>query len=170
MVSWSFQNFVLKDGTLGGLAPLKCDVFYFFIWCLQGFTIENAFIETDDALQAVIYWPKIGSDHFASKLKFTIAHTIFRNKVWKYAKTIDDFLKLNVTLNDELLDYVIYSIHDSDISNFYHWIIGYLRAVDYAGKGGMLTLQYLTWNNSSLPKKKYAQFLKYDIQGKQYLH
>ena len=43
------------------------------------FKMADTFKATDEALQNVVYWPKISNvDYFASKLKFTIKHSIFR--------------------------------------------------------------------------------------------
>ena len=68
--------------------------------------------------------------------------------------------------------FVTYSIHDSDISDFYRWIIGYknlLRAVELAGKAGILGLEFLS-NKGKMKPDKFERFLQYDVLRRSYIN
>ena len=138
----------------------------------NSFKMENTFQETDVALQEVKHWPKIQSTHFKDKLSFTIQHNIFRNKLKEGELVMEEVLEWYDRVNGEVLDYVVISIQDSDIRDFYRWIIGYknlLNAVEYAGKAGILALQYLT-REDGINEEKYEKFLQYDILRNEYLN
>lgn len=104
---------------------------------LKSFTTQHTFNETDQVLQNVGYWPKISDvDYFKSKLKFQIRHSLFRwdivttclsgnqtkpcrTKIQEGNKAIEEVLDWYEEVNSQTLAYVTYSIHDSDISDFY---------------------------------------------------
>ena len=114
---------------------------------VKKFRMRDTFKETDLALQAVKYWPKLSDDDFATKLKFTLTHAIFRNKINEGDKAFADALLWYNEVADKIIDYVVYSIHDTTIKDFYRWIIGYknlLRAVEHAGKSGFFSLKYIS--------------------------
>ena len=74
-------------------------------------------------------------------------------------------------LNSRTLSWVTYSVKDSDISDFYRWIIGYknlLRAVEFAGKAGIIGMEYLA--TPGLAPKQYENFLKFNSLRKEYLN
>lgn len=103
---------------------------------LKSFTTQHTFNETDQVLQNVGYWPKISDvEYFKSKLKFQIRHSLFRceiviiclairaglcrTKIQEGDKAIGEVLSWYEEVNSQTLAYVTYSIHDSDISDFY---------------------------------------------------
>ena len=103
---------------------------------LKSFTTQHTFNETDQVLQNVGYWPKISDvEYFKSKLKFQIRHSLFRceiviiylairpglcrTKIQEGDKAIEEVLSWYEEVNSQTLAYVTYSIHDSDISDFY---------------------------------------------------
>ena len=103
---------------------------------LKSFTTAHTFNETDQVLQNVAYWPNIATvAYFKTKLKFQIQHSLlryfnpfldiwdfywtFRTKIQDGDKNIDDVLNWYEEVNTQTLKYVTYSIHDSDISDFY---------------------------------------------------
>ena len=140
------------------------------IW-LQQFVLETTFNNTDNALQEVSYWPSLGKvDYLQSKLSLQIKHALFRTKIKDGEKSIDEVFKWYNELNGNTLDYVTYSIHDSDISNFYRFIIGYknlLRTVEYSGRAGILGMEYMS---TGLDSDKFEQFLEFDILRREYLN
>ena len=108
---------------------------------MKSFTTQHTFNETDQVLQNVGYWPKISDvDYFKSKLKFQIRHSLFRfdsyhcssflsslwcdrTKIQEGDKAIAEVLDWYEEVNSQTLAYVTYSIHDSDISDFYRRVI-----------------------------------------------
>ena len=87
---------------------------------LKSFTTQHTFNETDHVLQNVAYWPKISNlPYFKSKLRFQIQHSLFRNKIQEGEKRISEVLDWYEEVNSQTLSYVTFSIHDSDISDFY---------------------------------------------------
>ena len=104
---------------------------------LKSFTTQHTFNETDQVLQNVGYWPKISDvEYFKSKLKFQIRHSLVRweivtiiccntkgklcrTKIQEGDKAIAEVLDWYEEVNSQTLAYVTYSIHDSDISDFY---------------------------------------------------
>ena len=83
---------------------------------------------------------------------------------------MDEVLSWYNEINSQTLNYVTYSIHDSDISDFYRWIIGYknlLRAVEFSGKAGIHGLEYLV---SDLTPEKYEKFTENDVLRREYLN
>ena len=91
-------------------------------------------------------------------------------------------------VNTQTLKYVTYTIHDSDISDFYRkvvfehlnticisdifrWIIGYknlLRAVEFSGRAGILGLEYLS--SDQFTDVKFEKFLQADVLRREYLN
>ena len=139
---------------------------------LNAFVVANAFNNTDSSLQSVNIWPTIaGVEYFKTKLKFQIKHSLFRSKIREKDKTIEEVFAWYNEINDKTLTYVTYSIHDSDLSNFYRLIIGYknlLRAVEFAGKAGILGLEYFA--SRELSPRKFENFLKFDVLRREYLN
>ena len=133
--------------------------------------LANTFNNTDEVLQNVKYWPKIsGVSYFKTKLKFQIQHSLFRTKIQEGEKSLDEVLDWYNEVNSQTLNYVTYSIHDSDISDFYRYIIGYknlLRAVEFAGKAGIQGLEYLA---KELTPEKYEKFTQNDVLRREYLN
>merc|ERR1711892_181889 len=138
---------------------------------LRSYRLESTFNNTDEVLQKVKYWPNIaGVSYFKTKLKFQIKHSLFRTKIQEGNKTMQDVLQWYNDVNSQTLNYVTYSIHDSDISDFYRWIIGYknlLKAVEFAGKAGIIGIEYLA---NGLQQEKYEFFLEYDVLRREYLN
>ena len=138
---------------------------------LSYFKMANTFNNTDEVLQNVKYWPKIsGVSYFKTKLKFQIQHSLFRTKIQEGEKSLDEVLDWYNEVNTQTLNYVTYSIHDSDISDFYRWIIGYknlMRAVEFAGKAGIQGLEYLA---TDLTPEKYETFTQNDVLRREYLN
>ena len=106
---------------------------------LKSFTTQHTFNETDQVLQNVVYWPKISKlAYFKSKLVFQIQHSLFRwgmkyalyyeidlfprNKIQEGNKKIGEVLEWYEEVNSQTLNYVTFSIHDSDISDFYRYV------------------------------------------------
>ena len=76
---------------------------------------------------------------------------------------------VNQEVNAQTLKYVTYSIHDSDINNFYRFIIGYknlLRTVEFSGRAGILGMEYMA---TGLNPDKFEQFLEFDVLRREYL-
>ena len=140
------------------------------IW-LKQFVLETTFNNTDNALQEVSFWPNLGRvGYLQSKLSLQIKHALFRTKIKDGDKSIDEVFKWYNELNGNTLDYVTYSIHDSDISNFYRFIIGYknlLRTVEFSGRAGILGMEYMS---TGLDGDKFEQFLEFDILRREYLN
>ena len=138
---------------------------------IRAFKTVNTFNATDQALQNITYWPKLDQiDYLKTKLKFQIKHALFRSKIKDRDKSIEEVFNWYNEVNGNTLNYVTYSIHDSDISNFYRFIIGYknlLRSVEFAGKAGILGMEYTT---SGLDQEKFENFLEFDILRREYLN
>ena len=138
---------------------------------IRAFKTVNTFNATDQALQNITYWPKLDQiDYLKTKLKFQIKHALFRSKIKDRDKSIEEVFNWYNEVNGNTLNYVTYSIHDSDISNFYRFIIGYknlLRSVEFAGKAGILGMEYTT---SGLDPEKFENFLEFDILRREYLN
>ena len=174
-VSVALNLFMASKGKLDTVADLEkyveSDVETEFI---QTFKMENTFNVTDFVLQTVDYWPNriADVDYFKTKLKFQIKHSLFRTKIREGNKSMIEVLDWYNEVNTKTLNYVTYSIHDSDVSDFYRWIIGYknlLGAVEFAGKAGIHGLEYLT-NERFLTSESYKKFLEYDVLRKEYLN
>ena len=117
---------------------------------LRQFVLANTFNNTDNALQEVSYWPSLGKvGYLKSKLALQIKHALFRTKIKDGEKSMDEVFNWYNELNSNTLNYVTYSIHDSDISNFYRFIIGYknlLRTVEFSGRQACSSHhQIVTW-------------------------
>ena len=138
---------------------------------LRGYRLERTFNNTDEVLQRVRYWPNIaGVSYFKTKLKFQIKHSLFRTKIQEGDKTMKEVLEWYNAVNSQTLNYVTYSIHDSDISDFYRWIIGYknlLKAVEFAGKAGIIGIEYFS---DGLLQDRYEYFLEFDVLRREYLN
>ena len=138
---------------------------------IRAFKTVNTFNATDEALQNISYWPRLDQiDYLKTKLKFQIKHALFRSKIKDRDKSIEEVFNWYNEVNGNTLNYVTYSIHDSDISNFYRFIIGYknlLRSVEFAGKAGILGMEYTT---SGLDQEKFENFLEFDILRREYLN
>ena len=139
---------------------------------IESFSVNSSYRNTDIALLNVSWWPVDQTDYMESKLKFQIKHALFRsqtNKKQRDGRT-DEVLDWYNQINSKTLNYVTYSIKDSDISNFYRYIIGYknlLRSVEFAGKAGILGLEYTT---NGLDAKKFKNFLEFDVLRRSYLN
>ena len=139
---------------------------------IESFSVNSSYRNTDIALLNVSWWPVDQTDYMESKLKFQIKHALFRsqtNKKQRDGRT-DEVLDWYNQINSKTLNYVTYSIKDSDISNFYRYIIGYknlLRSVEFAGKAGILGLEYTT---NGLDAKKFKNFLDFDVLRRSYLN
>ena len=115
----------------------------------------------------------------------------WRTKIQEGGKNIEEVLNWYKEVNAQTLKYVTYSIHDSDISDFYRllilriilfivhvqqnasfrWIIGYknlLRAAEFSGRAGILGLEYLSSDEFS--NSKFEQFLQADVLRREYLN
>jgi hypothetical protein len=139
---------------------------------IRGFSMANTFNNTDNALQIINYWPTdiAKVDYLKSKLRFQIKHALFRSKIKDREFELKEVFQWYNEINGNTLNYVTYSIHDSDISNFYRFIIGYknlLRAVEFAGKAGILGMEYTT---SGLDAEKFDKFLEFDILRREYIN
>ena len=138
---------------------------------LDQFILANTFNNTDNALQEVSYWPSLGKvGYLKSKLALQIKHALFRTKIKDGEKSMDEVFTWYNELNGNTLNYVTYSIHDSDISNFYRFIIGYknlLRTVEFSGRAGILGMEYMA---TGLNDVKFEQFLEFDILRREYLN
>ena len=109
-------------------------------------------------------------NYLKSKLALQIKHALFRTKIKDGEKSMDEVFSWYNELNSNTLNYVTYSIHDSDISNFYRFIIGYknlLRTVEFSGRAGILGMEYMA---SGLNQDKFEQFLEFDILRREYLN
>ena len=138
---------------------------------LEQFILANTFNNTDSALQEVSYWPNLGKvGYLKSKLALQIKHALFRTKIKDGEKSMDEVFNWYNELNSNTLNYVTYSIHDSDINNFYRFIIGYknlLRTVEFSGRAGILGMEYMS---TGLNEDKFEQFLEFDILRREYLN
>lgn len=62
-------------------------------------------------------------------------------------KSIFDVLNWYNEIINFVLDYISLSIHDSDVSDFYRYIIAFkdlIRSVEYSGKSGIYALRYFS--------------------------
>ena len=145
------------------------------------FKPETTMNNTDIALQSVTYWPNTGKEsveYLRSKLAFTIKHAVFRNKIKERNKSMQEVFDWYNEVNSVTLDYVTYSIQDSDISNFYRFIIGYknlLRSVEYAGKSGILGMEYVASSSNDEDGRlwtveKFEKFVEFDVLRREYLN
>ena len=138
---------------------------------LKQFVLASTFNNTDNALQEVSYWPSLGKvGYLKSKLALQIKHALFRTKIKDGEKSMDEVFNWYNELNSNTLNYVTYSIHDSDISNFYRFIIGYknlLRTVEFSGRAGILGMEYMA---TGLDQDKFEQFLEFDVLRREYLN
>ena len=95
---------------------------------LTKFSVRNTQNKTDNALQTIADWPTITDvAYLKDKLTFQIQHALFRAKIRDDdddEKSRDDVFAWYNEVNSNTLKYVTYSIRDSDISNFYPFIIG----------------------------------------------
>ncbi len=88
--------------------------------------VLQTFQSTDNALTAVTKWPKIGNvDYFKTKLTFQIQHSIFRTKIREGEKSIFQVLDWYNEIVAFFIDYLSRSIHDSESSDVYRFIIGF---------------------------------------------
>ena len=75
------------------------------------------------------YWPDIAE--FRNKLKFQIALSLFRTKITGRDTAVGDDRRMEEVLswyndiNTRTLSWVTYSVKESDVSDFYRYIIGY---------------------------------------------
>jgi hypothetical protein len=171
-VSVALNYFIEGRENITSLAELDQFIASDELEFLKKYKLATTFNNTDNALQSVKYWPKLSNinvEYLKTKLKFQIRHALFRTKIRDREKSIEEVLAWYNEVNTITLNYVTYSIHDSDISNFYRYIIGYknlLRCVEYAGKAGILGMEYAT---IGLTKKKYENFLEFDALRREYL-
>ncbi|XP_023333523.1 uncharacterized protein LOC111705255 isoform X2 [Eurytemora carolleeae] len=141
---------------------------------LEKYTLHNTFNSTDQILQSVQYWPQgqeFQDQYFQTKLKFQIQHSLFRTKIPDGEKSMNSVLDWYNKVNTQTLSVVTYSIQDSDISDFYRYIIGYknlLRSVEYAGKSMVHGMAYISTGIST--QNKFQGFLEYDMLRREYLN
>ena len=160
--------------------------------CIWSF--PQTFNATDTVLKNVVNWPKITLvTFFETKLTFQIQHSIFRTKVrfftlgktfvWYYhtaivfqiregAKGIFEVLKWYNDINSFILDYISVSIKDSDVSDFYRYIIGFknlLRSVEFSGKSGIYGMRYLT-QGGILEREYMHEFIRFEMLRREYLN
>ena len=72
---------------------------------------------------------------------------MFRTKIREGEKSIFQVLQWYNDIVIFFIDYLSRSIHDSESSDVYKFIIGFknlLRAVEYSGKSGIYGLRYLS--------------------------
>ena len=161
--------------------------------CVSGL-FPQTFNATDTVLRNVAIWPKITLvTFFESKLTFQIQHSIFRTKVrfftfdktivWynriaivfqirEGAKGIFEVLKWYNDINAFILDYISVSIKDSDVSDFYRYIIGFknlLRSVEFSGKSGIYGMRYLT-QGGALEREYMHEFIRFEMLRREYLN
>ncbi|XP_071742958.1 uncharacterized protein [Lepeophtheirus salmonis] len=109
---------------------------------ISEFSLVTTFDKTDTILQNIKNWPQIEwVNYFDTKLKFQIQHSIFRTKIRGGEATIFEVIDWYNQITSFLLTYISYSIHDSDVSDFYRYIISFkniLRSLEYASKTGGL--------------------------------
>ncbi|XP_059089436.1 uncharacterized protein LOC131885421 [Tigriopus californicus] len=139
---------------------------------IRKFTLFQTFNATDTVLQSVTTWPDIvWVDFFETKLKFQIQHSIFRTKIREGEKSIFDVLNWYNEIINFILDYISLSIHDSDVSDFYRYIIGFknlLRSVEYSGKSGIYALRY--FSQGTIERHHHHEFIRFEILRKEYLN
>ena len=169
-VAVALDYFIAGQGNITELSQLDRLIDSDEVVFLKQFVLETTFNNTDKALQEVQYWPQLGRvDYLDSKLALQIKHALFRTKIKDGEKSMDQVFEWYNELNGNTLDYVTYSIHDSDINNFYRFIIGYknlLRTVEFSGRAGILGMEYVA---TGLNPEKFEQFLEFDILRREYL-
>ena len=146
-------------------------------------------------LKNVDVWPSIDLvTFFESKLTFQIQHSIFRTKVLndlclenqspsclvnanksfqirEGEKGIFEVLKWYNDINSFILDYISVSIKDSDVSDFYRYVIGFknlLRSVEFGGKSSIYGYRYLA--QGFLERHYMHDFIRYEMLRKEYLN
>ncbi len=70
-----------------------------------------------------------------------------------------------------ILDYISLSIHDSDVANFYRFVIGFknlLRSVEFSGKSGIYALRY--FSRGSIERAHHHDFIRFEMLRKEYLN
>ncbi|CAB4062018.1 Receptor-type guanylate cyclase gcy-12,Guanylate cyclase 2G,Olfactory guanylyl cyclase GC-D,Atrial natriuretic peptide receptor 2,Atrial natriuretic peptide receptor 1,Receptor-type guanylate cyclase gcy-6,Receptor-type guanylate cyclase gcy-13,Guanylyl cyclase GC-E,Retinal guanylyl cyclase 1 [Lepeophtheirus salmonis] len=105
------------------------------------------------------------------QLKFQIQHSIFRTKIRGGEATIFEVIDWYNQITSFLLTYISYSIHDSDVSDFYRYIISFkniLRSLEYASKTGVYGLRYFTTGN--LDRVHYHSLIKNEMLRNEYLN
>ena len=88
------------------------------------------------------------------------------------AKGIFEVLKWYNDINAFILDYISVSIKDSDVSDFYRYIIGFknlLRSVEFSGKSGIYGLRYLT-QDGYLEREYMHEFIRFEMLRREYLN
>lgn len=140
---------------------------------IASYTLLRTFNATDTVLKNVVIWPTITLvSFFESKLTFQIQHSIFRTKIREGAKGIFEVLKWYNDINAFILDYISVSIKDSDVSDFYRYIIGFknlLRSVEFSGKSGIYGLRYLT-QDGYLEREYMHEFIRFEMLRREYLN
>lgn len=92
-------------------------------------------------------------------------------KIREGEKGIFDVLNWYNEIINFVLDYISLSIHDSDVSDFYRFIIGFknlLRSVEFSGKSGIYALRYLS--KGSLEREHHHDFIRFEMLRKEYLN
>ena len=170
-VAVALDYFIAGQGNITDVSQLDKLIESDEVVFLKQFALETTFNDTDNALQEVTYWPQLGRvDYLESKLALQIKHALFRTKIKDGEKSMDEVFNWYNELNSNTLNYVTYSIHDSDISNFYRFIIGYknlLRTVEFSGRAGILGMEYMA---TGLDQDKFEQFLEFDVLRREYLN
>ncbi len=132
----------------------------------------QTFNATDTVLKNVDVWPTIKAvSFFESKLTFQIQHSIFRTKIREGEKGIFEVLKWYNDITSFILDYISVSIKDSDVSDFYRYVIGFknlLRSVEFSGKSAIFGLRYLALN--FLEREYMHDFIRFEMLRKEYLN
>ena len=86
-------------------------------------------------------------------------------------KGIFEVLKWYNDINSFILDYISVSIKDSDVSDFYRYVIGFknlLRSVEFGGKSSIYGYRYLA--QGFLERHYMHDFIRYEMLRKEYLN
>lgn len=70
-----------------------------------------------------------------------------------------------------ILDYISVSIKDSDVSDFYRYVIGFknmLRSVEFSGKSSIFGLRYLAMG--SVEREYMHDFIRFEMLRREYLN
>ncbi len=70
-----------------------------------------------------------------------------------------------------VLNYLSQSIHDSDVADFYRYIIGFknlLRSVEFSAKSGIYALRY--FSRGEIEREHHHDFIRFEMLRKEYLN
>lgn len=80
-------------------------------------------------------------------------------------------LKWYNDINSFILDYISVSIKDSDVSDFYRYVIGFknlLRSVEFGGKSSIYGMRYLA--QGFLEREHMHDFIRFEMLRREYLN